>query len=396
MPRPPHRWTLEEDRILSKAVHAQLAHGTVKDWTAVASEIPGRTNKDCRKRWHNALAAGRNKGYWTPEEDCLLERGVRLHGETWTEVAAIVSTRTADQCAKRWKQCLDPQLDHSEWTEAESCRLLEAVCAKGRRWKQIQVEYFPARSRNSIKNQFTIVTRRRMKSQNKNDEIAPKDGALGPDSGAIQLKHQAEDEMEIDDDDGGDDDEDEVQEQDNQGGYEKSEEDVSYWEAQGPHSSSAEVVASPSFDLAQITPNIGSPDLMYEPPWDIFTEISQDALYAALRAGPDFDLRGIALGDSDFEICTSMPMIEGLPDPQQDEMMGETNNLPSLHPSGRAEVPISTNQSYQRVESAHYTARSASDASKVVLTIEEPDTMTVNSLLQVAVASNSRFHFERQ
>lgn len=109
MPRPPHRWTLEEDRLLSKAVHSQSIHprsqsyiplvlplvlqfadhfhssvadGTVKDWTAVASEIPGRTNKDCRKRWHNALAAGRNKGYWTPEEDDLLERGVRLHGET--------------------------------------------------------------------------------------------------------------------------------------------------------------------------------------------------------------------------------------------------------------------------------------------------------------------------
>jgi hypothetical protein len=27
----------------------------------------------------------------------------------------------AVECAKRWKQCLDPQLDRSEWTEDDVC-----------------------------------------------------------------------------------------------------------------------------------------------------------------------------------------------------------------------------------------------------------------------------------
>lgn len=230
-----------------------------------------------------------------------------------------------------------------------------------------------------------------MRSNNKNGEVAPKDNELEPHSGSIQLKHQVEDEIEIVEEE--DKNEDEDEDQNKQGGDEESEDDVGCWQEHA-HSSSAGVVGPPS-GLAQIAPNTGSPNPMYESPWDLFTGISHDALHAALQAGPDFDLPGISLGDSDFDICTSLPTLEGISDPQQAEMMGESHVLSSVH-LPRAELPISTNQEHQRVEGAHYTARSGSDASKVVLTIEEPDTRTVDSLLQVAVASNLRFHFARQ
>jgi hypothetical protein len=58
-----------------------VAAGKVKDWTVIANKIPGRTNKDCRKRWHNVLSGGFNKGYWTEEEDELLTLAVQTHGE---------------------------------------------------------------------------------------------------------------------------------------------------------------------------------------------------------------------------------------------------------------------------------------------------------------------------
>ncbi|KAJ5783605.1 uncharacterized protein N7518_009282 [Penicillium psychrosexuale] len=72
----------------------------------------------------------------------------------------LVTMRSSEQCAKRWKQFLDPQLNHIEWTEEEDRRLVEYVAVKGRSWKEIQIEKFPSRSRNSIKNQYTILTRR--------------------------------------------------------------------------------------------------------------------------------------------------------------------------------------------------------------------------------------------
>ncbi|KAJ6051938.1 hypothetical protein N7460_002472 [Penicillium canescens] len=82
MPRAARKWTPDEDNLLSREVHTQLAEGKVKDWRVIADKISGRTNKDCRKRWHNALSGVFNKGYWTEEEDTLLTRAVQTHGET--------------------------------------------------------------------------------------------------------------------------------------------------------------------------------------------------------------------------------------------------------------------------------------------------------------------------
>jgi Myb-like DNA-binding domain len=50
------------------------------NWHHIASHIPGRNNKDCRKRWIYALMPSLNKGAWSEEEDALLREGVRLHG----------------------------------------------------------------------------------------------------------------------------------------------------------------------------------------------------------------------------------------------------------------------------------------------------------------------------
>lgn len=102
MPRAPQKWTPEEDKLLCREVHNQcelgrnsvphilgltacrvlVSEGRVRDWRSIADKIPGRTNKDCRKRWHNVLSGGLNKGYWTEEEDKLLTHAVQIHGET--------------------------------------------------------------------------------------------------------------------------------------------------------------------------------------------------------------------------------------------------------------------------------------------------------------------------
>ncbi|KAH9894574.1 hypothetical protein F4778DRAFT_747487 [Xylariomycetidae sp. FL2044] len=56
--RIPKRWTEAEDSILYKEACSQLTAGEIKDWSRVAAKIPGRTNKDCRKRWVNKVCGG--------------------------------------------------------------------------------------------------------------------------------------------------------------------------------------------------------------------------------------------------------------------------------------------------------------------------------------------------
>ncbi|KAF2142412.1 uncharacterized protein K452DRAFT_270047 [Aplosporella prunicola CBS 121167] len=160
MPRTPRKWTAQEDEELRLEVLSQLAEGEVKDWCKIATRLPGRNNKDCRKRWHNAVAGGLRKGQWARAEDTLLKNAVARFGQKWTQVADLVGTRSADQCAKRWQQSLDPELDRSEWSSEENRILLEAVRTVGRHWTTIQKTHFPSRSKNGIKNRYTVLTRR--------------------------------------------------------------------------------------------------------------------------------------------------------------------------------------------------------------------------------------------
>lgn len=52
-----------------------------KDWATIADSLPGRTNKDCRKRWCNHLVGGLHKGPWDTDEDSKLVSAVREKGQ---------------------------------------------------------------------------------------------------------------------------------------------------------------------------------------------------------------------------------------------------------------------------------------------------------------------------
>lgn len=100
------------------------------------------------------------KGQWSKSEDQLLIHGIHCYGSQWTKVATCVTTRSADQCAKRWQQSLDPSLDRSEWRDDEDAALLAAVKRLGRHWKDIQEQNLPHRSKNCVKNRYSVLARR--------------------------------------------------------------------------------------------------------------------------------------------------------------------------------------------------------------------------------------------
>lgn len=63
-------------------------------WRELAKHMPGRSNKDCRKRWWNSLAGGTAKGVWSAEEDRKLVEAVDKFGTNWSRVASVLKTRS--------------------------------------------------------------------------------------------------------------------------------------------------------------------------------------------------------------------------------------------------------------------------------------------------------------
>ena len=126
-------------------------------WRELAKSVPGRSNKDCRRRWWNTLAAGTAKGPWSEEEDARLTEAIWKYGFTWTHVAQAVMTRNADQCSSHWSQVLDPSINHCDWTPTEDAQLLQAVLAHGTNWATIAASHLPKRTTLALKNRYSTL-----------------------------------------------------------------------------------------------------------------------------------------------------------------------------------------------------------------------------------------------
>ncbi|XVF50512.1 hypothetical protein PTKIN_Ptkin04bG0107100 [Pterospermum kingtungense] len=128
-------WTKEEDNQLRIAVEV---FGEC-DWQSVASTLKGRTGTQCSNRWTKSLNPTRQRvGRWTCDEDKYLKVGVMLFGpKKWKKIAEIVPGRTQVQCRERWVNSLDPDLNLGKWTEEEDLRLEAAIEEHGYYWSKI-------------------------------------------------------------------------------------------------------------------------------------------------------------------------------------------------------------------------------------------------------------------
>ncbi|CRG88765.1 Myb-related protein A [Talaromyces islandicus] len=156
-------WSAEEDNLLRGLVESREKDKV--DWRLIASFLPGRNNKDCRKRWHYRVSASMNLGPWSQAEDELLRVGIQRYGTHWSRVAQVVGTRNGDQCFKRWNDVLDPGINRSPWTQDEDRMLLVAIGKYGRSWKQIVDTYFPGRTGLDAKNRHRQLTRKRKREE---------------------------------------------------------------------------------------------------------------------------------------------------------------------------------------------------------------------------------------
>ncbi|KAJ4470432.1 Homeodomain-like protein [Lentinula aciculospora] len=148
-------WSSEEDQQLIEAVKRDLKSHKPLNWCIISEHVPNRSNKDCRKRWmstHSGAEVKITKGAWSEAEDDQLRAGVQTFGPRWCRVAQMVPGRNSDQCAKRWKDTLDPAIDRSKWTLEEDELLLKVVGEIGRKWARVVKQYFPGRTGLAAKN----------------------------------------------------------------------------------------------------------------------------------------------------------------------------------------------------------------------------------------------------
>lgn len=74
-----------------------------RNWKKIAQFVPGRTQVQCRERWVNSLDPSVKRSEWTEQEDLRLEAAIKEHGYCWSKVAAVLPSRTDNQCWRRWK-----------------------------------------------------------------------------------------------------------------------------------------------------------------------------------------------------------------------------------------------------------------------------------------------------
>lgn len=92
------KWTPEEDKLLIDSVKKN----GMSNWTLVAAEVYGRTGKQCRERWTNQLCPALNKDIWTPQEDEILIKQQRAHGNFWSKIARYLPGRSSNAIKNRW------------------------------------------------------------------------------------------------------------------------------------------------------------------------------------------------------------------------------------------------------------------------------------------------------
>lgn len=93
-------WSKEEDELLLKAVEKYEE----KDWYKIRLEVPGRTDLQCRERYHKGLHKDIKKGKWSREEEEKLVELTKKYGVGhWAKVGKELTHRTGSQCLSKWK-----------------------------------------------------------------------------------------------------------------------------------------------------------------------------------------------------------------------------------------------------------------------------------------------------
>ena len=150
------KWTQQEDDLLIVLVR----ENPKVNWNDIAPQFPGKTAQQISERWSKVVNPDLIKGSWTRQEDELIIEFVRQYGtKNWTKLASLLPGRIGKQCRERWRNHLDPANNHGAWTAEEDALLVELHKQYGNAWVKIAAQ-MPGRSDNSIKNRWNSTLRK--------------------------------------------------------------------------------------------------------------------------------------------------------------------------------------------------------------------------------------------
>jgi hypothetical protein len=154
------KWTIEEDNQLLTLMQARPE----STWSDCVPIFPGKTSQQVAERWEKVINPSLVKGSWTQEEDDVITSFVRDEGtKQWTKLASLLPGRIGKQCRERWRNHLDPEVNRSPWTDAEDRLLIELHEVMGNQWVKL-TEYLPGRSDNAIKNRWNSTLQKNLEA----------------------------------------------------------------------------------------------------------------------------------------------------------------------------------------------------------------------------------------
>ena len=159
----PVNWTKEEDEIL---IQKTIEHN-YKNWSAVASFIPGRTAIQCSARYKR-IQPGLIKGAWTPEEDQELLRLYKYYGKNWSNISRSMPQRTGKQIRDRFLNALDDNLKKEKFSDDEDRKVLKWYKVYGNSWSKI-AKKIKGRTGDMVKNRFYSSLKNHIDDVNESD-----------------------------------------------------------------------------------------------------------------------------------------------------------------------------------------------------------------------------------